>query len=79
MMLKLKIVEAQNLSENMESYTATISHEFKTPLSTSLMFIENLLTTFMHEKQRYLCQLIQRQLFFLLSLVNDLIDLKLIK
>ena len=79
MMLKLKIVEAQNLSENMESYTATVSHEFKTPLSTSLMFIENLLTTFMHQKQRFLCQLIQRQLYFLVSLVNDLIDLKVIE
>jgi len=27
----------------MESYTATISHEFRTPVSTSVMFLEALL------------------------------------
>ena len=77
MMLNSKIVQAQNLSENMESYTATVSHEFKRPFSTSRMLIEIWRTTFMHQKQRHFCQLIQRQLYFLFSLVNDLIDLKL--
>ena len=33
------IIEERNRADTLESYTSTISHEFRTPLSTSVMFL----------------------------------------
>ena len=41
--LESKILEEQNRNVSLQSYTSTISHEFRTPLATSLMFLESLL------------------------------------
>ena len=41
--LESQVLEEKNRVQMLESYTSTISHEFRTPLSTSLMFLENLL------------------------------------
>ena len=43
MRFQSSVIEEKNRSETMESYTATISHEFRTPVSTSVMFLETLL------------------------------------
>ena len=41
--LESQILEEKNRSESLSSYTSTISHEFRTPLSTCLMFLESLM------------------------------------
>ena len=43
------------------------------------MLLEHLLQMFLHEKQRTICDLVRKQLSFLLSLVNDVMDLKIIE
>ena len=63
---------------SLESYTSTISHEFRTPLSTSLMFIENMLDGVTDPEHLSALNLITSQLNLLLCLVNDVLDIKLI-
>ena len=43
MILHCNVTETKNWNENLESYTSTISHEFRTPISTCLMFLDILL------------------------------------
>ena len=43
LLLESQILDERNRVQSQESFTSTISHEFRTPLSTSLMFLENLL------------------------------------
>ena len=63
----------------MQSYTSTISHEFRTPLGTSLMFLEQLLQGKKLDKAtEQIINLIISQLNFLLCMVNDVLDMKLI-
>ena len=50
--LESKCLEEKNRSESMESFTSTISHEFRTPLSTALMFLESLLDVLPPEQVR---------------------------
>ena len=50
MRLEAQILEEKNRNETLESYTSTISHEFRTPLSTSLMFLEQILSNAEEEK-----------------------------
>ena len=63
----------------MESYTATISHEFRAPLSISLMFIERALQEMKDPEQIRILKLVVAQLNLLLSLVHDVLDLKIIE
>ena len=41
--LESKLLAEKNRNSSLESYTSTISHEFRTPLGTSLMFLEQML------------------------------------
>lgn len=43
--LESQILEEKNRNETQESYTSTMSHEFRTPLSTSLIFLEGILNS----------------------------------
>lgn len=43
MLLESKFLSEQNRIESLQSYTSTISHEFRTPLGNCLMFLEGLL------------------------------------
>ena len=63
----------------MESYTGMISHEFVTPLGTAIMFIELILSMITDEALIRLVLLVKTALNLLLSLVNNLLDLKLIR
>ena len=63
----------------MESYTGMISHEFVTPLGTAITFIEIILSMITDEALIKLVLLIKTALNLLLSLVNNLLDLKLIR
>jgi len=56
-----------------------ISHEFRTPLATALIFISLLLQQVKDAKSTEYLNLIKNSLNLLMSLVNNLVDLKLIK
>ena len=78
--LEGKIAKEKNKLKYLQSYTSTMSHEFRTPLGTSLMFIENLVKD--EEFQPHVLStlsLVTTQLTFLLSLVNDILDIKLVE
>ena len=79
MILQSSVAKTKNRNENLQSFTSTIGHEFRTPLSTCLMLLEHMLQMFLHDKQRTICDLVRKQLSFLLSLVNDVMDLKIIE
>ena len=76
--LEAKVLEAKNRNQSLESYTSTISHEFRTPLSTSLMFLESILNEVMSQNMKSMLHLIICQLNMLLCLVNDVVDIKMI-
>ena len=64
----------------MESYSSMMSHEFRTPLATGLMFLTSILGMLADDHPaKELIFLVQGSLNLLLSLVNDILDLKLIK
>lgn len=77
--LESQIVEEKNRNQSLQSFTSTISHEFRTPLSTSLMFLEQILADVLNETARRMIMLIMSQLNLLLSLVNDVLDIKMIE
>ena len=56
-----------------------MSHEFRAPLGTSIMFIEMILTMQTNAAAIKMIELVKVSLNLLLSLVNDMVDLKLIK
>ena len=56
-----------------------MSHEFRTPLSTSLMFLEGMSGSIKDPEQIQVIALITTQLNLLLCLVNDVLDIKLIE
>ena len=41
--LESKLVQQKNIAINLESYTSMMSHEFRTPLGTALMFLDMVL------------------------------------
>ena len=80
MKFQSEIIEERNRADTMESYTSTISHEFRTPLATSIMFLEQLLSIMLKDKaSTRLINIVITQLQFLLSLVSDLLDIKMIE
>jgi signal transduction histidine kinase len=75
-----KIQEEKNRADSLQSYTSTMSHEFRTPLGTSLMFLENLMNTEgLPQSVLDKLNIIIMQLTFLLSLVNGILDIKMIE
>ena len=58
MRLEAQILEEKNRNETLESYTSTISHEFRTPLSTSLMFLEQMIRFITNPEHYKIVQLI---------------------
>ena len=77
--LESKLLEETNRNLSLESYTSTMSHEFRTPLSTSLMLIEQLIhknSQNLDKSTLRIFNLIISQLNFLLCMVNDVLDLK---
>ena len=57
----------------------TLSHEFRTPLSSSLMVLESMMQFKMQEACKRLVLLLISQMNLLLCLVNDMLDLKMIE
>ncbi len=58
----------------MLNYTSTISHEFRTPVGTSLMFLEQMLEQNLSPQVKEMLQVVVCQLNLLMSLVNGVID-----
>ena len=56
-----------------------MSHEFRTPLGTALMFLDTVLSMIQGAQAIKFIQLTKSSLNLLLSLVNDIVDLKAIK
>ena len=79
MRLERKVIQQKSEAQNLESYTAMISHEFRTPLATALMFIDIILGTLTDEFCIKYLDAIKSSLHMLLSLVSDMLDLKMIK
>ena len=79
MRLETEVVKEKLRNENLESFTSTISHEFKTPLGVSLMFLESILSTILTEDQRKSINMVISQLNLLLCLVNGVIDINAIE
>lgn len=75
--LESQLLEQTNRNQSLQSYTSTISHEFRTPIGTALMLLEQML-----QKNRFdistqkTINLIISQLNFLLCLVNDVLAMK---
>ena len=66
-------------ARNLENFTSTISHEFRTPLATAISFVEMLFKMISDAAQMKYLNLVSISLNLLLSLVNDVVDLTLIK
>ena len=77
--LEKEILKIKNLNKSLESFTSTISHEYRTPLGISLIFLEQLIEQ-NHESEhtKRILDMISTNLNLLLSLVNDVLDLKMI-
>ena len=41
--LESQFLAEQNRNESLQSYTSTMSHEFRTPLATCLMFLDTIM------------------------------------
>ena len=77
--LESQILESKSKNAALVNYQMTISHEFRTPLSTSLMFLESLLVESLSQSGQKLVKLVTMQINLLLCLVNDILDIKLIE
>ena len=73
--LESQVLTEKNRNESLESYTSTISHEFKTPLGITLMLLESLPRAELSESARGTLDMVIAQLNLLLSLVNGVIDI----
>ena len=76
--LESQILEEKNRNQSLESFTSTISHEFRTPVSNALMILEQLLEGALEKSIRQILVLVFVQLNMLLCLVNDILDIKMI-
>ena len=56
-----------------------LSHEFRAPLTSTLMLLEGMLQTIFDEALRRVIFIVISQMNLLLCLVNDLLDLKMIE
>ena len=56
-----------------------MSHEFRTPLSTIIMFVNVMIESIKETALLHYLEMIKISLNLLLSLVNDMVDLKLAK
>ena len=57
----------------------SLSHEFRAPLTSTLMLLEGMLQTLFDEALRRVIFIVISQMNLLLCLVNDLLDLKMIE
>ena len=63
---------------NLNMSQMTLSHEFRAPLSSSLMMLETILHSTLTAQARAFVQCVVAQINLLLCLVNDILDLKML-
>jgi len=74
--LESEIIEQKTRNESLKENQVTISHEFRTPLTSCLMLMESLLNNFkLSEAATAVLWLIISQVNMLLCLVNDSLDM----
>ena len=56
----------------------TLSHEFRSPLNSTLMLLESLLSRIFDEALQKMITVLISQINLLLCLVNDILDMKMI-
>ena len=72
--------EQKNNNDNLQNYTSTISHEFRTPLGTSKQFLQSVLDRGnLHIVDKKEIELVLTQLSLLENLVQGVLDIKLIE
>ena len=69
-------MQEKNKEDLFESYTGMMSHEFQTPLQTSLMLIDLILNENPSDLAARYLNAMKTSLIMLLYLVNDLLDMK---
>ena len=73
------ILKQKNHNESLQNYTATISHELRTPISTILMMVESFKPQITDPEHLRIISLIIAQLNLVLCIVQDMLDLKMIE
>ena len=69
-------MQEKNKEDLFESYTGMMSHEFQTPLQTSLMLLDLILNENPSELATKYLNAMKTSLIMLLYLVNDILDMK---
>jgi len=69
-------MEKKNQSLNLSQMT--LSHEFRSPLNSTLMLLESLLSRIFDEALQKMITVLISQINLLLCLVNDILDMKMI-
>jgi signal transduction histidine kinase len=59
--------------------TANVSHEMRTPINAILTMLESLMLTNENPEQHRMCQIIKNSAKLLLYLVNDMLDVYMLK
>jgi len=78
--LEGEIIEQKARNQSLKENQVTIAYEFRTPLSSSLMLLENVVSNFsLNEPAKQVLWLIISQVNMLLCLVNDSLDMQLIE
>jgi len=78
--LEAKVNQQTVINESLKNTQITISHEFRTPLASMLMLLDNIINlSKLDASSRETLWLVIQQINLLLSLVNDVLDIKLIE
>ena len=79
MELGSKLLQQEKKNEKLSMSQVTMSHEFRAPLTSTLMMLEGMLAKLTDENLRKITLIVVSQMNLLLCLVNDLLDLKMIE
>ena len=77
--LNQELIQKKNEFQNQENVQSIISHEFKTPLATALCFVEMIIELVSNAQCLHYLSLVKISLNLLQNLVNDMLDLNMIK
>ena len=80
MKLQGEVIKQKSRNESLKERHVTVSHEFRTPLTSSLMLLEGIISKYQHsEGALKILWLVISQINMLLCLVNDSLDIQLIE
>ena len=78
LLLREKLLEKEKQNKSLNMSQMMLSHEFRAPLSSSLMVLQTLLEMTKDEPRRKIILMVISQINLLLYLVNDILDLKML-